>query len=62
MSDDLQADLEAIDGVGEATAEKILTVLADHDTDSDPYVAKAREAAREGDDREAAVYLRRADR
>ena len=61
MSDDLQAALEDIDGVGEATAEAILKVLADHDTDSEPsgYLAKAIDAAENGDDRQAGIYLRR---
>ena len=62
MSDDLRDDLTAIDGVGDATADKILEVLADHDTgESDPLLAKAIDAAHEGDDRDAAIYLRRYD-
>ena len=63
MSDDLRDDLTAIDGVGDATADKILDVLADHDTGaSDPLLEKAREAARHGDERKAAIFLRRSER
>ena len=63
MSDDLRGDLTAIDGVGDATADKILEVLADHDTGgSDPLLDKAREAARQGDERKAAIFLRRSER
>ena len=60
---DLRDDLIAIDGVGDATADKILDVLADHDTGaSDPLLDKAREAARQGDERKAAIFLRRSDK
>ena len=60
---DLRDDLTAIDGVGDATADKILDVLADHDTgESDPLLDKAREAARRGDERKAAIFLRRSER
>ena len=60
---DLRDDLTAIDGVGDATADKILDVLADHDTGkSDPLLEKAREAARQGDERKAAIFLRRSDK
>ena len=63
MSDDLRDDLTAIDGVGDATADKILDVLADHDTgESDPLLEKARKAARKGDERKAAIFLRRSER
>jgi hypothetical protein len=60
MSDDLKSDLTDIDGVGDATAEKILDVIQDHDQEYRPMLLKAFEAAEQGDDREAAVYLRRA--
>ena len=60
MSDDLRDDLKSIDGVGDATADEILAVLDDHDTGTDPYVEKAKGAAAAGNDRQAAVYLRRA--
>ena len=60
---DLRDDLTAIDGVGDATADKIFDVLADHDTgESDPLLDKAREAARQGDERKATIFLRRSDR
>ena len=60
---DLRDDLTAIDGVGDATADAILDVLADHDTGaSDPLLMKAREAARQGDERMAAIFLRRSER
>ena len=63
MSDDLRDDLTGIDGVGDATADKILDVLADHGTgESDPLLNKAREAARQGDERKAAIFLRRSER
>lgn len=62
MSDDLKADLQDIDGVGEATAEKILDVLADHGVgERSRYLEKALDAADAGNDREAALYLRRAE-
>ena len=60
---DLRDDLTAIDGVGDATADKILDVLAEYDTgESDPLLDKAREAARQGDERKAAIFLRRSDK
>ena len=58
---DLKADLMELHGIGEAKADDIIDVLRDHDTgDSDPLLEKAREAAEQGDDRKAAIYLRRA--
>ena len=60
---DLREDLTTIDGVGDATADKILDVIADHDTGaSDPLLDKARQAARQGDERKAAIFLRRSER
>ena len=60
---DLKDDLTAIDGVGDATADAILEVLADHDTgESDPLLDKARQAARQGDERKAVIFLRRSER
>jgi len=65
---DLRDDLEAIDGVGPATADKILDVLDDNGVvhgqlqdakDDDPLLERAKAAAARGDDRDAAVYLRR---
>jgi len=58
---DLRDDLETIDGVGSATADKILAVLEDHDTETDPYVKKAKRAADMNDYRSAGVYLKRAE-
>ena len=58
---DLKTDLMELHGIGEAKADDIMDVLSDHDTgDPDPLLAKAREAAEQGDDRKAAIYLRRA--
>jgi len=57
---DLRDDLQSIDGVGEATAEKIMAVLEDHDTGSDPYVEQAITAADAGNDHKALTYLQRA--
>lgn len=58
---DLKSDLTDIQGVGDATADKILDVLENHDTGDDgPLMAKAKAAAERGDYREAAVYLTRA--
>lgn len=63
MSDDLKDDLLAIDGVGDATAEKILGAVNDHsEKHSGVYLDKALDAADGGDDRNAAMYLRRYSR
>lgn len=60
MSDDLRDDLTDIQGVGDATADAIMDVLAEHDhDDTDPYLEKAKAAAARGDQRDAAVYLNR---
>jgi len=59
-NDKLRDDLEAIDGVGSATADKILDVLSDQTTESSPYVEKAKNAAKQGDYRAAGIYLQRA--
>jgi len=56
---DLRDDLEAIDGVGPATADKILDVLDADDTSDEPLLERAKAAAAEGNNRDAAVYLRR---
>jgi len=83
----LKDDLTDIQGVGDATADKILDVLDAHDTGDDPekpddtpegfemvdlmpdgytpdktdakLIERAIDAAKRGDDRDAAVYLRR---
>lgn len=57
----LKDDLTAIDGVGDVTADKILAILPAETGEHDPYIDKAIDAATEGDDRRAAVYLRRAN-
>jgi hypothetical protein len=58
---DLRSDLTDIQGVGDATADKVLDLLAEYDMgDDDPLMEKAREAAAAGNDRDAAMYLRRA--
>ena len=60
---DLRKDLTKIKGIGDAKADAILDVLANHDTgESDPLLDKAREAARQGDERRAAIFLRRSER
>ena len=56
---DLYDDLTDIDGVGEATADKILAVVEGHDSASGPYLDKAITAAQMGDNRTAALYLTR---
>lgn len=62
-NDDLRDDLEDIQGVGPATTDEILDVLSEHDTtDMGGWLGKAVEAAEDGDDREAVVFLRRAAR
>lgn len=60
MSDNLRDDLEAIEGVGEATTDAVLDVIEEYDQKRRPYLLKAFEAAERSDDRQAAVYLRRA--
>ena len=58
---DLHEALTDIQGVGDATADKVLALVDEYDTgDPDPLLEKAREAAEQGDDRKAAIYLRRA--
>ena len=59
---DLKDELQTVEGVGPATADKILDVLDAHDTgDTDPLLERAKAAAERGDDRNAAVFLRRAE-
>jgi len=59
---DLKDRLQTIDGIGPATADDILAVLEDTDSESEPqgYMAKAIHAAENGDYRQAGVYLKRA--
>jgi len=58
---DLSDDLQEIDGVGPATADKILDVLDNHGMgrEDSKLLEKARRAAENGNDRAAAVWLRR---
>ena len=57
---DLKDEFQTVEGVGPATADKILDVLDAHDTGAtDPLLERAKAAAAEGNDRDAAVYLRR---
>ena len=59
---DLHDELTDIQGVGDATADKVLEIVGEYDTgDTDPLLAKAIDAAHEGDNRDAAMYLRRAE-
>ena len=59
---DLKSDLESIDGVGEKTAEKIMDVVSNYADKDTELLAKAREAAKDGDDRKAGIFLRRSDK
>lgn len=56
---DLREELQSIDGVGDATADKILDVLDGYDTAEDPLLAKAKTAATEGNTHKAMAYLQR---
>jgi len=58
---DLKDALQDIDGVGPATADDIMSVLDDHapKESESRLLEKAREAALNGDDRQAGVWLRR---
>jgi len=58
---DLKDRLQTIDGIGPATADDILAVLEDTDSESEPqgYMAKAIHAAESGDYRQAGIYLSR---
>ena len=58
---DLYDDLQEIDGVGEATAEAILSKLDDTGPKYDEgYMQKAKQAAEAGSYHTAGIYLRRA--
>ena len=60
---DLHEALTDIQGVGDATGDKVLEIVGEYDTgESDPLLDKAREAARQGDERKAAIFLRRSER
>lgn len=59
---DLHDDLTSIDGVGDATAEKIMAVLDEHGLgETDDLVKKAKAEADAGYYRQAAIYLQRSD-
>lgn len=64
MTSDLADDLQTVDGVGEATSEKLIQVLEDGgylgESKTDAYLSKARDAALAGDYRMAGIYLKRA--
>ena len=53
----LEDDLQEIQGIGPAKAEKILALVGDGELD--PKIQKALKRAENGDDRGAAVWLRR---
>ena len=61
---DLHDELTELHGVGDSTAGDIMDILAEHGPkgERDPLLQKAIDAAHEGDDRDAAMYLRRYDR
>ena len=62
MSESLKDELTELQGVGDATADSVIEVLDEHDAgtaDLPPLVEKAIGAAEDGDDRQAAIMLRR---
>jgi len=66
-NDGLKDDLQTVSGVGEATSESIIEILEAGDylgneSETDPYIGKAKEAAERGDYRAAGVYLQRANK
>jgi len=56
---DLKAELQEIQGVGEATAESVIEVLEEFGGYNDPYLDKALAAAEDENHRQASIYLRR---
>lgn len=56
---DLHDALTEISGVGDATAEKIIEIVEEHDTGESRLLEKAIERAEAGDDRAASLWLRR---
>jgi len=58
---DLSDELRDIDGVGEATAEKIVEVVDGYESDPEPsgYLKKAMTAAKSKDYNTAGIYLLR---
>lgn len=62
MSDNLRSDLQNINGVGDATADAILDVLAEHerpDTDDSDLLERALAYAQNHNDKRAGMMLRR---
>ena len=60
---DLTSEIQQIDGIGEKKAAQILEILEKHGVGrNDPLLEKAREAALRGDERRAAIFLRRSER
>jgi len=57
--DEMQDDFEEIDGVGESTSEKCIEVVETYTADVPPQLEKAIERAQQGNDRSAAIWLRR---
>ena len=51
-----------VDGVGEKTTEQLLDIVNQHEFTRSRLMQKAIDAAEDGDDRTASVYLRRASR
>ena len=60
---DLTSEIQQIDGIGEKKAAQILEILEKHGVGrNDPLLDKAQEAALRGDERRAAIFLRRSER
>lgn len=58
---DLYEELQTVEGVGEATAHKIMEILGEQEAEYDEgYMDKARQAAQAGNYHTAGIYLRRA--
>jgi len=57
--DEMQEEFEEIDGVGESTSEKCIEIVQKYDVEPPRELAKAIERAQEGNDRSAAIWLRR---
>jgi ERCC4-type nuclease len=57
----LYEELQTVEGVGEATAHKIMEILGEQDPEYDEgYMDKAKQAAESGNYNTAGIYLRRA--
>jgi len=55
----LEDKFKDVDGVGDATADELLSIINEHEFDQPPLVKKAIDAAEAGDDRQAAIFLQR---